>query len=82
MADDKDVPGKKDVSRAAMGKDHEADYGTSKFGVSREALKRAAAAVGNSAEGPSGRNVSDLIEFELNRHGEFNDVWPAGRNGG
>lgn len=50
MADDKNVRGPQDRSRVAMGEDYEVDYWTSKFGVSREALKRAVEAVGNSAD--------------------------------
>lgn len=50
MADDKNVRGPQDRSRVAMGEDYEVDYWTSEFGVSRETLKRAVEAVGNSAD--------------------------------
>ncbi|CAM3222790.1 DUF3606 domain-containing protein [Sphingomonas antarctica] len=47
-----------DASRIAMGADYEVRYWTTKFGVGRVALKRAVAAVGNSA---------DAVERELNK---------------
>ncbi len=50
MADDKTDRGPQDRSRIALGEDYEVAYWTRKFGVGRETLAEAVAAVGNSAQ--------------------------------
>lgn len=49
MSDDKNLRAPQDASRIALGEDYEVAYWTDKFGVSRDALADAVAAVGNSA---------------------------------
>lgn len=50
MADDKTLRGPQDASRIALGENYEVDYWTGKFGVSKEQLADAVAAVCNSAD--------------------------------
>lgn len=49
MSDDKSARGAQDRTRVALGEDYEVQYWTGKFGVSRDTLEQAVAAVGNSA---------------------------------
>ena len=49
MADSKTLRGPQDSSRIAMGEDYEVAYWTQKYGVTREQLRKAVDAVGNSA---------------------------------
>jgi len=49
MADDKTLRAPQDASRISLSEDYEMDYWTGKFGVSREKLREAVDAVGNSA---------------------------------
>ena len=50
MTDDTNNRGPQDRSRIAMGEDYEVEYWTGKFGVSRDRLRQAVDAVGNSAD--------------------------------
>lgn len=50
MSDDKNVRAPQDSSRVAMGEDYEVRYWTDRFGIARERLEEAVAAVGNSVE--------------------------------
>lgn len=50
MSDDKNVRGPQDSSRVAMGEEYEVRYWTDRFGISRERLEEAVAAVGNGVE--------------------------------
>ena len=50
MPDSTENRGPQDRSRVSMEQDHEVDYWTGKFGVSREQLQQAVEAVGNSAD--------------------------------
>ena len=58
MSDDTSLKSPQDRTRVAMGQEHEVRYWTERFGVSREELQRAVAAVGNSV---------DAIEKQLKR---------------
>ena len=49
MSDDKTQRSPQDASRIAMGEDYEVRYWTERFGVTREQLRAAVDAVGNSA---------------------------------
>lgn len=49
MADNKTLRSPKDASRIALGEDYEVAYWTDKFGVSKDDLREAVHAVGNSA---------------------------------
>ena len=60
MADDKTNAGVQDRSRIAMGEDYEVAYWTKKFGVSRDVLADAVAAVGTSAQA-----VADFLNKRL-----------------
>jgi hypothetical protein len=57
MVDDRTLRGPRDSSRIAMSEDYEVRYWTDKFGVSRERLEEAIAAVGNGADA-----VSDYLK--------------------
>jgi hypothetical protein len=50
MTDDTTKRRPQDSTRISLSEDYEVDYWTDKFGVSREQLKEAVGAVGNSAE--------------------------------
>lgn len=50
MSDDKSNRGPQDASRVALGEEYEVRYWTERFGVSRERLEQAVAAVGNGAD--------------------------------
>lgn len=50
MSDDKSQRAPQDASRVALGEDYEVSYWTERFGVSRERLEEAVAAVGNGAD--------------------------------
>jgi len=56
MSDDLNNRGAQDRARVSMVEDHEVEYWTEKFGVSREKLTEAVSAVGNSA-----RAVGDYL---------------------
>ncbi|MDO6415594.1 DUF3606 domain-containing protein [Sphingomonas sp. BIUV-7] len=60
MADDLKDRGVRDRNRIAMGEDHEVAYWTKKFGVSRDRLAEAVAAVGTSAQA-----VADFLNKRL-----------------
>ncbi len=49
MADDKTLRGPRDASRIALGEDYEVEYWTNALGVSKDKLREAVNAVGNSA---------------------------------
>ena len=50
MSDDLNKKGPQDRSRINMNEDHEVDYWTEKFNVSREELQRTVEQAGNSAD--------------------------------
>jgi hypothetical protein len=50
MTDDTTKRRPQDSTRISLSEDYEVDYWTDKFGVSRDQLKEAVSAVGNSAE--------------------------------
>lgn len=50
MSDDKNNRGGQDRSRINTNEDYELDYWTDKFGVSRDKIREAVKAVGNSAD--------------------------------
>lgn len=50
MSDDKNNRGAQDRSRINTSEDYELDYWTQKFGVSRDRLREAVEAAGNSAD--------------------------------
>jgi hypothetical protein len=50
MTDDTTKRRPQDSTRISLSEDYEVDYWTDKFGVSRDQLKEAVGAVGNSAE--------------------------------
>lgn len=60
MADDKTNSRTRDRARIAIGEDYEVAYWTKKFGVSKEALADAVAAVGSSAQA-----VADFLNKRL-----------------
>lgn len=50
MSDDLNKKGQQDRSRINMNEDHEVDYWTEKFNVTREELQKAVDQAGNSAD--------------------------------
>ena len=50
MADDKTLRSPQDATRIALVEDYEVEYWTQKFGVTKERLRQAVAAVGNGAD--------------------------------
>jgi hypothetical protein len=50
MSDDKSQRAPQDASRVALGEEYEVRYWTGRFGVSRDQLEDAVAAVGNGAD--------------------------------
>lgn len=50
MADDKTARGSQDRSRIALSEDYEVEYWTNRFSVSKDKLREAVDAVGNSVD--------------------------------